>query len=181
MLPGIRKVILEDIGAFERLELDFSKDKWKVLLGDNGVGKSTVLKAIAVAVIGSDSRSYAGRLVRAGKTRGRITLSTDRNPSGYITEILTKDMLSDSDVMSLPSRPMEAEGWLTVGFSPLRSVTWIPSTGLQPIIQKGRPTADDLIPLLSGDADPRMDRLKQWIVNLAGSDIAHQARLMGHR
>jgi WD40 repeat protein len=181
MLPGIRKLILEDIGAFERLELDFSQDKWKVLLGDNGVGKSTVLKAIAVAVIGSDSRSYAGRLVRAGKTRGRITLSTDRNPSGYITEILTKDMLSDSDVMSLPSRPMEAEGWLTVGFSPLRSVTWIPSTGPQPIIQKGRPTADDLIPLLSGDADPRMDRLKQWIVNLAGSDIAHQTRLMGHR
>jgi WD40 repeat protein len=180
-LPGIRKVILEDIGSFERLELDFDKAKWKILLGDNGVGKSTVLKAIAAAVIGSDARSYAGRLVRAGKTRGKITVITDRNRHGYITEILTKDMLSDSDVLSTPSRLMEAEGWLVLGFSPLRSVTWTASTGPQPIVQKGRPTADDLIPLLSGEADPRMDRLKQWIVNLDAADRPHQLVLQGHR
>jgi SIR2-like domain/EVE domain/AAA domain len=165
-IQGIQRVILEDIGSFERLELDFAKDKWKILLGDNGVGKSTVLKAIAAAIIGSDARSYAGRLVRAGRTRGRITVFTERNPHGYITDILTKDMLSDSEVISIPSRCMEAEGWLALGFSPLRCVTWIASAGPQPIVQKGRPTADDLIPLLSGEADPRMDRLKQWIINL---------------
>jgi WD40 repeat protein len=180
-LLGIRKVILEDIGSFERLELDFAKDQWKILLGDNGVGKSTVLKAIAAAVIGSDARSYAGRLVRAGKTRGRIIVTTERNPHGYITEILTKDMLSDCDVLSMPSRLMEAEGWLVLGFSPLRSVTWTASTGPQPIVQKGRPTADDLIPLLSGEVDPRMDRLKQWIVNLDAADKPHQSVLQGHR
>jgi len=169
--PGLRRLILEDIGPFEKLEMDFPKDKkWKILLGDNGVGKSTILKAIAAAIIGSDARSYAGRLVRAGKTRGRVTLFTDQNPSGYITDILTKDMLSEAEVVSIPSRPMEAEGWLALGFSPLRVVTWSASTGPQPIVQKGRPTADDLIPLLSGESDPRMDRLKQWIVNLDASD-----------
>lgn len=171
--PGIRRLVLEDIGAFEKLELDFPKGKnWKILLGDNSVGKSTILKAIAVAIMGSDARSYAARLVRAGKTRGRITLVTEHNPSGYITDILTKDMLSEAEVVSIPSRPMEAEGWLAMGFSPLRVVSWNSSTGPQPIVQKGRPTADDLLPLLSGEADPRMDRLKQWIVNLNAASAA---------
>ena len=174
--PGIRRVILEDIGSFEKLELDFSRaSKWKILLGDNGVGKSTILKAIAVAIMGSDARSYAARLVRAGKTRGRITLITEQNPSGYITDIHVKDMSSEADIVSIPSRPMEAEGWLALGFSPLRVVTWASPSGPQNIVQKGRPTADDLIPLISGEADPRMDRLKQWIVNLDASDKPSQS------
>ncbi|MBI4909034.1 MAG: SIR2 family protein [Acidobacteria bacterium] len=180
--PGIRQLVLEDIGPFEKLELDFSKPEgakaegnWKILLGDNGVGKSTILKAIAVAMMGNDARSYAARLVRAGKTKGRITMTTERNPSGYITEILTKDMLSEAEVVSLPSRPMEAEGWLTLGFSPLRTVSWASSSGPQPIVQKGRPTADDLLPLISGESDPRMDRLKQWIVNLDAADKTGQS------
>jgi len=174
--PGIRRVILEDIGSFERLELDFSRaSKWKILLGDNGVGKSTILKAIAVAILGSDARSYAARLVRAGKTRGRVTLITEQNPSGYVTDIHVKDMSSEADVVSIPSRPMEAEGWLALGFSPLRVVTWASPSGPQTIVQKGRPSADDLIPLISGEADPRMKRLKQWIVNLDASAKASQS------
>src|SRR5262249_18732844 len=67
-------------------------------------------------------------------------------------------------------RPLEAEGWLALGFSALRVISWAPSSGPQLLIQKGRPTADDLVPLLSGEADPRMDHLKQWIVNLSPSD-----------
>jgi WD40 repeat protein len=173
--PGVRRLVLADIGPFESLTLDFPKDStWKILLGDNGVGKSTILKAIAVAIMGSDARSYAARLVRAGKTRGRITLITEQNPSGYVTDILTKDMTSEAEVVSIPSRPMEAEGWLALGFSPLRIVSWSSSTGEQPIVQKGRPSADDLVPLVSGESDPRMDRLKQWIVNLDAADRAAQ-------
>ncbi len=191
-LPGLRSVLLEEIGPFERLELDFpvhsdpeadngQPSRWKILLGDNGVGKSTILKAIAVAIMGSDARSYAGRLVRTGKSRGRITLRTEHNPSGYVTEILKKDVLSEADIISLPTRPMEAEGWLALGFSPLRVVSWAPSTGPQGIVQKGRPTADDLLPLISGDSDPRMDRLKQWIVNLDSVDKPGRAlSLTGH-
>ena len=182
-LQGLRRLVLEDIGAYERLELDFPREhNWKVLLGDNGVGKSTVLRAIAVAIIGSDAKSYAARLVRAGKTKGRITLYTERNPaSGYVTEILTKDMLAEAEVVSLPSRPMEAEGWLALGFSPLRLVTWASTAGPQPIVEKGRPTSDDLLPLVSGEADPRMDRLKQWIVNLDSADRPGRAlTLSGH-
>jgi WD40 repeat protein len=182
VVPGIRKLVLEDIGSFERLELDFAPNhRWKLLLGDNGVGKSTVLKAIAVAVIGNDARSYAGRLVRAGKTLGRITVMTDQNPGGYITEILIKDTLAEAEVISRPARCLEAEGWLAIGFSPLRSVSWRVSTGPQAIIAKGRFVSDDLIPLLSGEVDARMDRLKQWLVNLDASNKSLQSELRGHR
>jgi WD40 repeat protein len=183
VMPGLRRVVLEDIGPFERLDLDFPKQhNWKVLLGDNGVGKSTILKAIAVAIMGNDARSFATRLVRSGKTKGRITLYTEQNPvSGYVTEILTKDMLSEAEILSLPARPMESEGWLALGFSPLRVVTWASSTGPQPIVQKGRPTSEDLLPLVSGESDSRMDRLKQWIVNLDSADKQGRARsLSGH-
>lgn len=178
--PGIRRLVLEDIGCFEKLELDFTRN-WKILLGDNGVGKSTILKAIAVAIIGSDANSFAGRLVRAGKPKGRITLYTAKNPHGYVTDIHTKDLASEAYVKSIPSRCMEAEGWLALAFSPLRVMSWSPSSGPQMIVQKGRPTADDLLPLLSGETDTRMDRLKQWVVNLDAADKPAQIRSMtGH-
>jgi hypothetical protein len=91
-------------------------------------------------------------------------------------------MVSEAEVVSLPSRYLEAEGCLTLGFSPLRVVTWNPLAGPQTIVQKGRPTADDLVPLLSGESDPRMDRLKQWIVNLDAADKPRETRtLSGHR
>jgi WD40 repeat protein len=178
--PGIRRVSLENIGPFERLDLDFSRDaRWKILIGDNGVGKSTILKAIAVAIMGSDAKSYAGRLVRTGQTKGRITLFTDRRPNGYVTEVLTKDVLSEAEIVSLPSRSMEAEGSLSLGFSPLRVITWSASSGPQPLVQKGRPTSDDLLPLVSGEADPRTDRLKQWIVNLDSQGKPSPVRTLG--
>jgi hypothetical protein len=122
------------------------------------------------------SISYTSR-----KTRGRISVFTDLNPHGYVTEILPKDMIAEAEVISRPSRSLEAEGMLALGFSPLRVVTWNASTGPQETLQKGRPTADDLVPLLSGEIDPRMDRLKQWIVNLDAADkprqISHVANI----
>ena len=43
----IKKVILENIRCFDHLEIDFTGDKqpkdWIVVLGNNGVGKSTIL------------------------------------------------------------------------------------------------------------------------------------------
>jgi WD40 repeat protein len=181
--PGVRRVTLEDIGPYEHLDLRFPPGYcWKVLLGDNGVGKSTILKAIAVAIVGSDAKSFAARLVRTGKTKGRITLYTEQNPTaGYVTEILTKDMASEAEVVSLPTRPMEAEGWLALGFSALRVVTWAASAGPQPIVERGRPAAEDLLPLITGESDPRMDRLKQWIVNLDSADSAKPQTLSGHQ
>lgn len=76
----LTRVALENIGPFERLEIDLAPG-WTLLLGDNGVGKSSVLKTIAVAIVGDEAALFASRLVRAGATSAAVTLVTDRGES----------------------------------------------------------------------------------------------------
>lgn len=168
----LRRLILRDVGPFERLEVEFPGD-WTVLLGDNGVGKSSILKAIAIAIGGVDTQAYAGRLVRAGQSSASIHVITDRNPSGYVTEIYQTD--AQASVVSIPSRCLEAEGWVALGFPPLRTVSWARSEGPQSP-GKFRPTVEDVLPLVRGEADPRMDKLKQWIVNLDYLDKSERVK-----
>jgi energy-coupling factor transporter ATP-binding protein EcfA2 len=169
----LTKVALKNIGPFEHLEIEFTKS-WKVLLGDNGVGKSTILKAIAAAIVGSDSSSYAGRLIRTGESMGTVTLYTDKNPSGYLTEIFRKEG-SNAEVVSKPARPLEAEGWVAIAFPPLRNVTWNSQSGPQ-AITKGHAVPEDLLPLIRGEVDPRMDKMKQWIINLDYDDKQRRSK-----
>ena len=134
-----------------------------MLLGDNGVGKSTILKAIALAVCGRAAQGYADRLIQVGKSSAEITLETSEGKR-YVTKLFkTSDR---TEVESLPTRPLESEGWLVVGFPPVRSVTWRPVKGPQLDEGRRRPTADDVLPLVAGEPDPRMDELKQWIISL---------------
>lgn len=51
----IRKVVIENIRSIERLEwqpLQWAGPGWNVILGDNGSGKSSFLRAISLALIG---------------------------------------------------------------------------------------------------------------------------------
>jgi hypothetical protein len=146
--------------AAKELELEF-RSLWKILLGDNGVGKSSILRAIAVAIVGSEARHTAGRLLKVGQTLGSVTLVTARNPSGYVTEI--QRVGTGADVISRGGRRSKPRtGWR----SAFRRCADRPegaegSAGrLDP-----RPTADDVMPLLAGEADNRSDDLKQWLVN----------------
>lgn len=159
--PKLKKVVLENIGPFEKLELDF-EENWKILLGDNGVGKTTILKAIAVAIVGSEARHSAAPLLRVGQPLGSIRLVTLENPSGYLVEI--QRVGTGVEIVSYSGRALEAEGWVAIGFPPLRATSWAPTQGPQGISVK-RPSADDLLPLVRGVPDTRMDDLKQWIVN----------------
>jgi len=158
----LTRVELRNIGPFENLELRFA-EPWLVLLGDNGVGKSSILKAIAVAIVGADASAVAGRLIRAGQTLSEVRLFTDKNPSGYLTEIYTTTG-SQAQVASKPARPLETEGWIVFGFPPLRTGTWTRSGEHPP--RKPRPTPDDVLPLATGEVDSRMDKLKQWLIGL---------------
>jgi hypothetical protein len=157
----LKKVTLENIGPFVRIELDLDP-ALNIFLGDNGLGKSTILKAIAVGLCGRDAQKFAGRLIKSGQTEGKIILQTDRNT--YLTQILRVPD-GDAEMIVQPARPLEAEGWLAVGFPPLRNVTWRRPD--EPKAQgRSIPTPKDLLPLAAGDTDPRMDNLKQWLVDL---------------
>ena len=164
----LKRLELENIGPFDALDLEFDPE-WQILLGDNGVGKSTILKAIAIALSGEKAAPYAGRFLRRDpdgsiSKRGKIVLETD-NKTRYVTEIeRSKD--DDAELISRTARPLEAEGWLAVGFPPLRTASWESPKGPEAdLTKKSRPVAEDLLPLVKGDVDPRLDKLKQWIVN----------------
>jgi len=56
----LKSIELENVRCFEHIQLDLDEPggenrKWSVLIGENGVGKSTVLRAIALVLSGSDS------------------------------------------------------------------------------------------------------------------------------
>jgi predicted ATPase len=157
----LKSVKLTNIGPFAQLDFELN-DKWNVLLGDNGVGKSNILKAIGVAICGDAAEAYAHRLVRAGCSDAAIRLRTSQNKE-YVTQILLSG--SRAKITSVPSKPLEAEGWLALGFPALRTITWERTKELPPE-GEGRSTPEDTLPLVQGDSDPRLDSLKAWIVNL---------------
>jgi energy-coupling factor transporter ATP-binding protein EcfA2 len=159
--PALRRLRLDGIGAFEQMEFDFHP-QWTIVLGDNGVGKSTILKAIATAICGPDGREYAARMVRPGRTASNIVLETTRGT--YATHVLLSPS-GPAEVRAPAGRPADAEGWLTVGFPALRSLSWDRPKAPERLIRQ-LPSPDDVLPLVRGGPDPRLDRLKQWIVNL---------------
>lgn len=83
----IHRVILEDVKGFKNIDLRFDRKDagsntlyagWNVLTGDNASGKTTVLKAIAMAIVGPDiSRalqpSFSG-WIRVGAVEGTIAV-----------------------------------------------------------------------------------------------------------
>ncbi len=82
---------IENVRCFDHIELFFetpetgSLGQWTILLGDNGVGKSTILRSIALAT--SDEQvawtlleKLGGSWVRRGsKSRGHVHLVTSLN------------------------------------------------------------------------------------------------------
>jgi hypothetical protein len=136
---------------------------WNILLGNNGVGKSTILKALAVGLCGRDAQPYVERLLKRGVPTGSIVLETT-DGTEYITEIARTS--GAAEIVVRPARCLDAEGWLALGFPPLRLLTWDRSGG--PMLQDGRsrPDAADVLPIVSGGLDPRLNSLKQWILTL---------------
>ncbi|HSS76398.1 MAG TPA: AAA family ATPase [Thermoanaerobaculia bacterium] len=158
----LKRILLENIGPFEFLDLDL-QPRWNILLGDNGTGKSTILRAIAMAIVGKDAQAFASRVIRSAQTTACITLETERNT--YRALVRSRTSGEDADFQCIPGRPLEAEGWLALGFPPLRTVSWDRPKAPESEVH-GRPTPGDLLPLVTGAPDPRLDKLKQWIVNL---------------
>lgn len=157
----LERIELKNIGPFERLELDLNP-RLTILLGDNGVGKSTILKAIAVAVAGKDAEQYAGRFVRSGEFKGDILIKTTEGE--YTTEITRTSY--GSEVKSKPSPPFADGNTLVLGFPPLRTVSWQQPKGPDLVEGRARPMSNDVLPIITPDADPRIKDLKDWIINM---------------
>ena len=163
-------VRLRNVGPFAELHLTFTAG-WNALVADNGCGKSTVLRAIAMALCGNDDRAVrtAARLLKSGQTSGSIELrfGADKFVTGLIRE--GTRVRVESELVT----PVQTGEWLVLGFPPLRGIsTRRPQTptGQRPL----GPGVEDLLPLVTGDIDERLDDLKQWIINRTFAEVARR-------
>jgi predicted ATP-binding protein involved in virulence len=80
----IKEVKVSNIRNVDQLQLKFTESPgWHVLIGDNGAGKSTILRAIALAIIGPSEatalRLELDKYVRKGESEGWIELNVERD------------------------------------------------------------------------------------------------------
>ena len=78
----LKRIGIHNVRAIAGLELDFNREghdtrKWTLLLGENGTGKSTILRSIALLLCGRDALpELLGRdpssWIRSGRTSARI-------------------------------------------------------------------------------------------------------------
>ncbi len=167
----IKRIQLVNIGPFDNFEVDLDPH-WNVLLGDNGVGKSSILRGVAAALAGLEARPYAARLVRSGQSRGTVALETARGR--YVVELFRGE--GEAEMKVNGASPLSTESWLAVGFPALRALTWSRADVRERFgLERGNPT--DLLPLIRNEPDPRFDKLKAWILEL--DHLGQRARADG--
>ena len=168
--PQLRRLTLRNIGPFHELELELDRG-WNVLLGDNGVGKSNILRAIAAGLLGAGAEPHAERLLKVGASAGEITLETS---VGTYLSTFRRVSQGVSLATTTPAPVPTLENWLALGFPPLRTAGWRPPGGPQKA--SPQPDLEDLLPLLTGEPDRRIERLKRWLINLDYEALREEAR-----
>jgi len=158
----ITHVSLLNIGPFESAEFDLNP-KLNVILGINGAGKSTVLKAIALCLCGDDpAASSAGeQLLNRNADRGSIVLT-------IAGAACRTDLVRERGRVRVTANrltPLQRGVALALGFPALRAA--FPGNPTGPAANERQwPEAADVVPLLNVAADRRLGSFKQWIVNL---------------
>lgn len=112
----LKKVTLTNIGPFENLELELAPE-WTILLGDNGCGKSAILRSIALALAGNDDRAQkaAYDLLRSGAKSGSIELII--GDGVYRTTLIRVG--NQVKVRPDTFTPVQGGTWLVLGFPAL--------------------------------------------------------------
>ncbi len=83
----VQRLILKDIRCFTHLEIQFRPGESIVVIGDNGDGKSTVLRSLAMGICDQSSssalfRELHGEYVRAGSRNGHGTIDVELTGGG---------------------------------------------------------------------------------------------------
>jgi predicted ATP-binding protein involved in virulence len=156
------RVLLRNIGPFQELDLDI-RSSWNVLLGNNGCGKSSILKAIALGLCGDEpsARQIAPKLLNAKADKGSVELWFGNQK--FVTTILREGR--KVVVKSEQLTPFRTGRWLVLGFPALRGVSQLSPSGPDDKAGLPNPDINDLLPLIDGAIDARLDSIKQWIIN----------------
>ena len=151
----VQRLTIENIRSLQRFDLDLRREEslagWHVLLGDNGAGKSTVVRALALALMGQSNahatRQDWFRWLSAGSTLGQITAKliqheqdrwrvggrVRREPLTTKVSIKAENSGSRSNgqqaVLGFPDTHARrslwegGEGWFSASFGPFRRFT----------------------------------------------------------
>jgi predicted ATPase len=165
-IDELRSLSLRNIGTFKSLDLAFD-ERWNLLLGDNGGGKSTILRAITLALAGNDGRAeaMAGRLLRFGEQTGSIELTFGASEEIKVRVTLVRDG-PRIQIKSPQVTLLQAGQTLVLAFPALRGVTTGQVSGPMRL-EESDPSVDDIAPLLQDKVDTRNTQLRQWLINTA--------------
>ncbi|MFL5912947.1 MAG: AAA family ATPase [Gaiellaceae bacterium] len=156
----LEELTLQNIGPFDALHVELGKRT--ILLGDNGSGKSSILRALALALAGDAVRpELAARLLKTTARTGEVQLRTARDT--YRTRLVRDG--ARVRVESEGYAPLQTNPWLALGFPPLRGVSLANPRGPTAPTGQEAPSAEDVLPLLAEGPDHRLNALKQWVVN----------------
>ena len=117
----LKRIRIDNVRAIAGLEVDFNSDdggarKWTLLLGENGTGKSTILRCIALLLCGRDALpELLGRdtssWIRSGRTSARIdgTIATAQGEEHEVhLELRRNETISKTiDRNAKPLAPLE--------------------------------------------------------------------------
>jgi predicted ATP-binding protein involved in virulence len=156
------RVLLQNIGPFRQLDLEI-RSSWNVLLGNNGCGKSSILKAIALGLCGDDAsaRQVAAKLLNSKADKGSVELCFGNQK--FVTTLIREGR--KVVVKSEQLTPFRTGRWLVLGFPALRGVSQHSPAGPNDKAGMANPDISDLLPLIDGAVDARLDSIKQWIIN----------------
>jgi len=174
---------LINIGIYEDLEINFNQDL-TVLIGLNGAGKTTILKAIALATLGSEQADVeadtAANLLRiTGKghnqavwqEKGSIQLFASVNGEVFENRIDLKYNTNTEKVDIEGNRfdaLFDAKGYLlnlTLGIGEQRIVSLKKPHNLG--VEAPQPKVKDLLPIISDEAQACIAQFSSWLANLA--------------
>lgn len=152
----VTQITIENVRAIERLRWEIAEERaagWHVILGENGAGKSSFLRAVAMALVGPEDlgglRQSGKDWLRQGATEGSVGVVFTRHrgfdrfgsqgaPPAKMGAMLSLKADPTTSEVSLghdlkkkvsglgPSRNVwssKARGWFAAGFGPFRRFT----------------------------------------------------------
>lgn len=179
----LKRLVIENIAKFKHLDI-LLHPRLSCFIGENGSGKTTILRALLLGLIGVDQNEYIGynegladKLINMLKIEGPNQQGIEFSSKGRI--MLYSNFQQEPTIVNFnldnPGRPvLQDEGSfdfyidekgnfnkLIVGFSQIQGVVDNSRT-----YSSDKPHVGDVLPLLSNEPDGRGEALNKWIIAL---------------